>query len=135
MTIVYLDANVFAYASISQLDIGERSRSLVRDIEESRIQAVTSSLTFDELVWVVKKFRGQEAASEAGATFLNMAGLEITDVNVDTLAKALQLINKYRLDPRDSIHAASAILADAKYIISDDSDFDKVSSELKRRAI
>jgi len=135
MTIAYLDANVFVYASVSQQEIGKRCRSLVQDIEAGSVRAVSSSLTFDELVWVVKRLRGYEAAIEAGAAFLNMVGLKITEVDVETLNTALQLINEHRLNPRDSIHAASAILAGAEYILSDDSDFDKLKQKLKRKTI
>ena len=43
-------------------------------------------------------------------------------------------MRKYRLDPRDSIHAASALTEGAELIISTDKHFDKIR-EIRRRGI
>lgn len=130
----YLDSNVFIYAALNQEDIGDRARSLLREVQEGKQSASTSALTFDELVWAVKKHRSLEEAVIAGEAFLGLSGLDIVQVSGDTLAIALELIKRYRLDPRDSIHAASALLEKAEVIISTDEHFDKVK-ELKRNTI
>ena len=54
----------------------------------------------------VQNFRGAVASGEA---FLNMPRLRLVDVDGNILARALALMRKYQLDPRDSIHAASAL--------------------------
>ena len=130
----YLDSNVFIYADLNQEDIGDRARSLLREVQDGKQPASTSALTFDELVWTVKKHRDLEQAIIAGEAFLGLSGLDIVQVSGDLLSIALELIRRYQLDPRDSIHAASALLERAEVIVSTDKHFDKVK-ELKRRAL
>ncbi|MBI2183584.1 MAG: type II toxin-antitoxin system VapC family toxin [Thaumarchaeota archaeon] len=131
---LYLDANVFIYAAINQDALGDRARILLRKVQQGKINAASSALTFDEIVWVVKKYRGFEDAILAGKTFLNMPGLTLLDVNGGLLVSALELMEKYRLDPRDAIHAASAMSEDADSMVSADKHFDRLK-EIRRREI
>jgi hypothetical protein len=131
---LYLDANVFVYAALNLEAVGDRARSLLREIQEGKLRAASSALTFDELVWAVKRYRSLEDAANAGDAFLNMPGLKLVDVNGDLLSLALELIRGYQLDPRDSIHAASALLENAETIVSTDEHFDKIK-EIRRRTI
>ena len=64
---------------------------------------------FDELVRAVKRNRTSDDAIASGEAFLNMPRLKLVDVDGNILARALALMRKYQLDPRDSIHAASAL--------------------------
>ena len=52
-------------------------------------------------------------------------------VEESTIRRAQRFVEKYKLKPRDAIHAATAISHGISQIISDDPDFDKVS-ELER---
>ena len=130
----YLDANVFVYAALNREDIGDRARSLLREVQQGKLAASSSALTFDELVWAVKRHRSLKDAITAGEAFLNMPSLQLVGVNGDLLSAALELIRRYQLDPRDSIHAASALLENAEIIVSTDEHFDKVK-EARRRTI
>ena len=65
---------------------------------------------------------------------MDMPKLRLTEVNGDLLALALSLMKKYRLDPRDSIHAATSIKEKADLMISEDTDFDRVK-EFRRQGI
>ncbi|TLY15369.1 MAG: PIN domain-containing protein [Thaumarchaeota archaeon] len=110
------------------------ARSLLRDVQTGKLEATSSALTFDELVWAVKRNRTSEDAIASGEAFLNMPRLRLVDVDGNILARALALMRKYRLDPRDSIHAASALTEGAELIISTDKHFDKIR-EIRRRGI
>jgi len=131
---LYLDANVFVYAALNQEDVGDRARSLLNEIQQGRLRAASSALTFDELIWAVKRYRSLEDAATAGEAFLNMSSLKLVDVNGDLLSQALELIRRYQLDPRDSIHAASAISEKAEMIVSTDEHLDRIR-EIRRRTI
>ncbi len=131
---LYLDSNVFVYAALNREATGERARSLLREVQEGKLQATSSALTFDELVWAVKRYRGVGDAVDAGRAFLNMPSLKLVNVDGELLSSALELIIGYRLDPRDSIHAASALHAKAEAIVSTDEHFDKVK-KIQRRTI
>ncbi|WP_287950924.1 PIN domain-containing protein [Acidiplasma sp.] len=93
-----------------------------------------NKLTFDEIIWIIKKNRNFEDAISAGEAFLNMPGLNLVDINQDLLALSMNIMKRYKTSPRDSIHAATAITQKANIIISEDSDFDKIK-ELKRKSI
>lgn len=131
---IYLDANVFIHSSLNLRAIGEKSRTIIKEVQLGKISATTSALSFDELVWAVKKQRGETAALIAGQVILNTAGLSLIEVDRDILNSALALISKYHLNPRDSIHAASAMQEGAEYIVSEDPDFDALK-EIKRKSI
>ena len=128
---IYLDANVFIYAAVSEKTRGERCRSLIKGISEGKENAATSALTFDEVLWRVKKERGKDAALLVGKAMLEMPNLTLLDVTGEILWEAYRLIRDYGLDPRDGIHAACCLKAGATKMISEDSDFDKVR-EIKR---
>lgn len=129
-----MDANVFIYSSLNRKALGDKSRSIIRDVQTGKMSALTSALTFDELIWAVKKERGEGAGLRAGEVFLSIEGLVISDVKQDTLNSALALLREYHLNPRDSIHAASALNSKAEYLVSEDSDFDSIG-EIKRKSI
>ncbi len=130
--VLYLDSNVFIYANLDHGENGERARSLLEQVQRGRLAAATSGLTFDELIWAVKKHRSVDDAVNAGEAFLRMPGLRILSVDGALLISALELIRKYRLDPRDSIHAASALQENAEVIVSTDAHFEMVRG-LRRR--
>ncbi len=131
---IYLDANVFISANLDLGKEGEDARSLLRRVQSGRVRAASSALTFDEIVWIVKKNRTAEASVLAGEAFLNMPGLELIAVDGDLLAEALSVMRRYHLDPRDSIHAASAMNGGADAIVSADRHFDKVK-EVGRKEV
>ena len=112
----------------------DKSRSIIRGVQNGKILAATSVLSFEELIWAVKKLRGEREGVTAGEVFLNMAGLAILDLKQDTLNSALSLLKKYHLNPRDSIHAASALNANAEYLVTEDPDFDALA-EIERKPI
>lgn len=92
-------------------------------------------MTFDEVVRAVKKHRSDDDAISAGDAFLRMPGLKVLPVDGDLLLSALELIRRYGLDPRDSIHAASALGVKAEAIVSTDKHFEKLKKEIVRRTI
>ena len=96
--------------------------------------AASSTLSFDEIVWALKRYRGLADAAEAGEAFLGMPNLKLVDVDVDLLTIALEMIRGHGFDPRDSIHAASALTEGAEVIVSTDEHFDRLT-EIRRRGI
>lgn len=59
----------------------------------------------------------------------NMRFIEVSD---SVIWRALELIREYKLLPRDGIHAATAFIAGADSIYSEDVDFDRIR-RLKRK--
>ena len=129
---IYIDSNVFIYACLSSDEIGERSRSLLKSVEQGEVEAASTTLSFDEIVWAVKRYRTMEQAISAGEAFINMPRLSLVAVDENVIRYAIDLMKRYSFDPRDAIHAASALLCRAESLISSDLHFDKLK-EIPRR--
>jgi uncharacterized protein len=130
---MYLDANVFIYASINTEELGKKATALLAKIQSGEEKAKTSALTFDEVFWALKK-HNLELALQICDALLNFPNLEIIPVDRELAFEALQLIKKHKLTPRDALHAATAIAQKADYIVSTDAHFDRLK-ELKRKSL
>lgn len=127
---LYLDANVFIYATINTQELGEKARALLQKIQRGEEKAETSVLTFDEVFWAVKK-HDLDLAFEACHALLNFPNIEIIPADKQLASSALQLIKDCHLPPRDALHAATALAEGADCIVSTDAHFDRVD-QLKR---
>jgi len=128
---MYIDANIFILAILDRGIKGDRARSFIQEVRLNKREAFTSSLTYDEVVWVVRGEQGREFALKAGKVFLNLRNLVLLEANREIVSLAQSLMEKGSLDPRDAIHAVTAMRNKISTILSEDRAFDKVS-ELKR---
>ncbi len=127
----YCDSNLFIRPAISSDEKAVTARKILEALAEHRIDGLTSSLTVDEVLWIVWKNSDKEAAVEWGKRVLGFPNLKLVDVSALDMRRAIDLIEKYNLKPRDAIHAACSLNHAIFSIISDDDDFDVVE-ELKR---
>ncbi len=130
---IYLDANIFIYPVTGESRQSESCLSIINKVITGEIEACTSLLTWDEVLYALKREIGREKALEETRKFLEIPSLLFIEVNGEVITKAQMIAELYRLDPRDAIHAATAILNKCDSIISDDKDFDSVKG-LKRVA-
>ncbi|MDI6883714.1 MAG: type II toxin-antitoxin system VapC family toxin [Hadesarchaea archaeon] len=127
----YVDSNVFIYAAVyDEKGRGGAAKKILSRMAKGEIGACTSSLTWDELVWVVRRIEGWDAAYEEGAKFLQLPNLKILSVD-GVVDLAQKLIENYDIGPRDAIHAACALKNGVREIISDDRGLDRIK-EVKR---
>ena len=131
MTKRYLDTTVFTYGILYDDEKARKSKEFVKQIAKKIFLGISSTITWDEVFYTVKKTLGKEIAIEEGKKFLELPNLLLLKLDKDILLKAQELTEKYSIDPRDAIHAATAIIHNAIEIVSDDSDFDKIK-EIKR---
>ena len=125
----YIDSNVFIYPVIYKAETqpkAKKAKEILLKIEKGELKAYTSTLTWDEVTWVVNKVLGREDGIHQGRKLLGFPNLEFINVDEGTLTLAQMLLDKYKLNPRDSIHIASALSRKINIIISDDEDFDQV---------
>jgi uncharacterized protein len=130
----YIDANIFIYPILyaeEQEPKVKQAKKILQRIEHGEIPAYTSTLTWDEVVWVVRKSMGREVAISQGQKLLGFLNLKWIVADENIISQAQGLMSKYNLQPRDSIHVASAINRKIDAIISDDLDIDQVK-EIKR---
>lgn len=123
---IYLDSNVFIYATTNNDEIGRKCRKILTDVAENNIEASTSVLTWDEVTFVIRKLRGNEIAKIKGKNLLNFPNLRWLKADKKILDLSQNIVEKYHLKPRDSIHLATAIENKASKLVSDDSDFEKI---------
>jgi len=131
---VYLDSNVFLYASLYDASSNAKARAALRLIDEvadGKVRATSSILAWDEVVWVTWKLLGRERAFKVGSVVIRLKDVRFVDVSRKTILKAEEICQKYELRPRDAIHAATAILEGEREVITEDDEFDKVR-EIRR---
>ncbi len=127
----YIDSNLLIYSVIDIGEKGEKARKVIEKIKDGDYKAYTSTLTLDEVMWIVQNQKDKETAYESAKTIMDIPNLHFISVNIETIMKALEIYNKNKLNPRDSIHLAAIKEKNLKMIMSSDSDFDKIE-DLKR---
>ncbi|MCL4451631.1 MAG: type II toxin-antitoxin system VapC family toxin [Candidatus Thermoplasmatota archaeon] len=121
----YIDSNVFLYPVLyNDMKESETSREILAEIEGKNIQAYTSTLTWDEVSYVVERIFGKTDSIEVGKRFLNFPFLRFIPVDDEIIRRSQVIREKYNLKPRDSIHLSCAIERNISKIITDDADFD-----------
>jgi uncharacterized protein len=125
----YIDTNVFIFPILyeeEQEPKVKHAKQILKSIEKGELPAYISTLTWDEVVWIVRKVMGRAEAISQGQKLLGFLNLNWIIVDENILTQAQSLMNKYNLHPRDAVHVASAINRKIDSIISDDLDIDQV---------
>lgn len=124
---IYVDSNIFLYAAIydpDKIPEARRAKARLQEIAAGSFEASTSTLTWDEITWVVRRFYGPQKAAAQGASFLRLPNVRMLKVDVEVITQAQSLLEKFSLKPRDAIHAATAVTNRIDRILSYDPDFD-----------
>jgi uncharacterized protein len=127
--LAYVDSNVFIYPILYNKEMDPRVKKageILASIAKGELLAYTSTLTWDEVVWAVRKTMGKNEAINQGQKLLGFINLQFINVDESILSQAQMLMSTYNLKPRDAVHAAAAISRKLKIIISDDQDFDEI---------
>ena len=144
---LYLDTMIF-YALLRGLDA--IAQSLFTRIQDDKIQAYTSVLTFDELAYrlllalIREHYPGsplnhlRNNESQMIAQFYPriapqliklqyFPNLTLVDFTASDIEAMNQIMLQYHLKPRDAIHLAAMQKCSCFSLVSHDSDFDRVS--------
>ncbi|MAF34891.1 hypothetical protein CMO91_03530 [Candidatus Woesearchaeota archaeon] len=122
----YIDANVFVNAILYDTARGDSCRKILGRVVSGQT-ACTSTLTWDEVTKVLKRERDRKLAAREGERFLQFPKLTLIEPDKEILQEAQKTFEHYHVEPRDAIHAATAVMMGAP-IISEDKDFDKIKS-------
>ena len=128
---VYIDSNFFITSVIDLGEEGENARKIIEDIKNGIFSAYTSTLTMDEVLWIIQKEKDRDTAYETAYIMVKMPNLSFISVDEGIMREAIEIYKKDKLNPRDSIHFSCMKKRKLNLIISSDSDFDKVK-EIKR---
>ncbi len=130
---VYLDTNVFFFAGFGD-DSDPRTKKakdLIIRVSEGKEIAYTSLITIDELIWAVIRKKGDRKTAIQQGLRLHQLPIRFVPLITSISLRSLNLMQRHQINPRDALHAASCIEVKAESLITDDSDFEKIS-EIKR---
>jgi predicted nucleic acid-binding protein len=131
---VYVDSNIFISPIIyERLAKAENSKRILAQVETGQVTAYTSTLTWDEVVWIVRRLLGKGDSVQAGEKLTMFPNLRFVSVTVEIVESAQKLLSEFELAPRDAIHVASALSKSVDAIVSDDPDLDRVEA-IKRKS-
>ena len=101
-------------------------------MQTGTLQGITSCLAFDEAFWVLKKMIPEDI-SAAGEQLLDLH-IKFLPIDKQLLHIMLSLMEQHGLQPRDALHMATMQHFNTSIIISEDKDFDNVST-IERRSL
>ena len=123
----YLDSNIFIIPVLYAGKKAEKAKNILKEMVTGSHQYATSSLTLDEVVWIIMKEKDRKTAIEIGRDILELPNLKILNVSGEDLLMALDLMNKYEhIKPRDAIHISVSVNSGIFTIVSDDEDFNDI---------
>jgi len=128
MKMIYIDSNIFLYPILENSGRANKSKEILLKVVKSEIEACTSTLSWDEITKITKKYFGKERAAIEGEKFLNFPNLRMISATKEILTKAQEIFEKENLNPRDSIHYSTALSQKAEKIATFDKDFKKIEN-------
>ena len=125
----YFDANVFILPQIYDESIKEvkKAKEYLIKLASGEVEGCTSTLTWDEIVYTIRKHAGKNESQIAGRKFLSFPNLKIVSIDFEILLKAQEIVENFNVMPRDAIHASCALKFCNGKMISNDLDFDKIA--------
>jgi len=127
---MYIDANIFIYASVDNGKLGDSCRRIINAINQKHIHCASSYLVVDEVLYILQKHIGKKDAFRLIKSIISLP-IRWIEVDKNVIISMISLYDKTGLDPRDTIHVASMKKLGLSTLISEDSDFDKID-ELER---
>jgi len=126
---MYADAGLFLVPMLYEYRVPAAASAarLLESVARGSRKVSTSTLTWDEVVYVVRRVLGVEDSIAKGAGLLAFPNLTWLRVDLAVLRRAADLYQSLPMRPRDSIHAAAALEAGEREILSEDRVFDRVS--------
>ncbi|MBN2518477.1 MAG: type II toxin-antitoxin system VapC family toxin [Candidatus Altiarchaeota archaeon] len=123
---IYVDSNIFIVAVLDKTARGNISRKCLGLVDHGKTDAITSSLTMDELMWTLIKHGKKHLVTEVVHSIYE-SRLMVVPVSSQAPLKACEFLERFELSPRDAIHAAVIKENNLNDILSEDRHFDNVS--------
>ncbi len=125
---MYADAGIFLLPVLhtERLPLAATAARFLESTARGTRALSTASLTWDEVVYVVRRFLGPEDSVAKGRDLLAFPNLTWLRVDHAVLRRAADLYRSLPMRPRDAIHAGAALEAGEREILSEDRVFDRV---------
>src|SRR5438046_10655004 len=130
---MYADAGLFLVPMLYEYRVPAAASAarLLESVARGTRKVSTSTLTWDEVVYVVRRLLGPEDSVAKGAELLAFPNLTWHRVDLAVLRRAADLYRSLPMRPRDAYHAATALEAGEREILSEDRVFDRVPGLLR----
>lgn len=117
---IAIDTNIFIYVFEQSVEFGEKSKELLEKVEAGIFSAVASSVSLTEIL--VKPIREKDISLEKQYKLLFNHFPNLTIVSIDNLvaSQAAYLRGIYGIKTPDALIVASAIIANAEVLITND---------------
>ena len=125
---MYADAGVFLLPLLHEPRLPHvvAATRFLESLARGTGRVSTSTLTWDEVVYVVRRSLGPEDSIAKGGELLAFPNLSWLRVDLAVLRRGADLYRTLPMRPRDAIHAGAALEAGESEIISEDRVFDRV---------
>jgi len=125
---MYADAGVFVLSLVAdeRARHASASRSFLEAVVLGRRTVTTSTLTWDEVVYVVRRLLGVEDSRAKAEELLALPNVSWIPADSTVIRAASTLYRDLPIRPRDAIHAASALQSREEEILSEDEVFNRV---------
>lgn len=118
---IYLDSNIFVIGANPNDKRQEKAILLLELVEEGEIDAFTSVITVDEVVYTLSSIVSQKKAEKVWGDMMNEPGLQIKDLDKKKTVSARKYFPE--LDPRDALHFQTFKSSEAEKLVTEDKDF------------
>ena len=122
---IYVDTNIWIYASIAHPKYGHRCKAILERIEKGQLEAVVSVQVLSEVAGVLYQQYHVKDPTKHVAAILSYP-MKFVDVTPDIVLKVVEYSRDYGILPYDGIHVASALSSFITEILSADKELDKV---------
>lgn len=123
---IYLDTNIFIYASEKNSSFNSQAKKLLRSIVTNKIPFTTSVETFQEVIHYSKRFKKVKKGLDICERLLRLVS-EPLQVDLPIIKSFLRVTKDYPyLESRDCIHLAICFENNINEVVSEDKDFKKV---------
>ena len=126
----YGDACTFLGWLSGERDKVDKCKGVVKLAEDGDIVIVTSALTLTEVVWIKKHKRLTEDTESTIKRFFEQDFIAVRTVDRVIAEQARQLVWKYNVKPKDSLHVATALQLKITVMDTFDVGLSKLSGKL-----
>lgn len=125
---MYADAGIFVLSvtGVERTPYVSESKRFVESVVRGERGVSTSVLTWDEVVYVIRRLLGPEDSQDKAEDLLALPNVTWIPTDLAVIRGASALYRNLPIRPRDAIHAASAMQAGEREIVSEDKVFDSV---------
>jgi len=125
--VYYFDSNIFILPALYEGRRSEKAKDWLKKMVDGEIEASTSVLALDEIVWIISREAGRQKALTEGERILELPHLKLLDVKTEDAVRMINYQKRYEdLRPRDAVHLSVALRNGIHTIVSDDDDFKDV---------